>query len=297
MNELKELLNEIIKEYNGELSNDEKYSRVTLLWEKYYELKNSLNVDLDDDYNLLLMFENDCYRIEQKPTIEEPDKELVVESLKHLDEAKSNNVGIDEAEAKNILDYVLYYTRRNFTYLGVDIKKHSMNGFCELAQSLSIRPFEDLGLKVTKNLAENDFGYMEHHAFGTVTFPINENGRVVDRTYLIDPTYRQFFTSTRCHEGMYYIKDKDTNKYKKPDPGYFVENIEFAKELMSRGYIELNSENAKTYGSAFSQASSIDISKINYYENIVNSTSDYVLSEKEMEGLSVDFPEYKHYKK
>jgi len=290
-------LNEIIGVYSSELSNNEKYSRVTLLWEKYYELKNSLNVELDDDYNLLLMFENECYKIDVKPINNVPDKELVVQSLKRLEEAKNDNIGIDEKDAKIILDYVLYYVRRNFTYLGIDINKNSMNGFCELAQSLSMRPFEELGLKVTKNLAEDDFGYIEHHAFGTVTIPINDNDKVVEQTYLIDPTYRQFFTSTRCHEGMYYIKDKDTDKYKAPDPGYFVENIEFARELMSKGYIELNEENAKVYGSSFSKSSGVDINKVDYYSNIINSTSDYVLDERDMEGLSVDFPEYRYHKK
>mgnify|MGYP003586567046 FL=1 len=62
---------------------------------------------------------------------------------------------------------------------------------------------------------------------------------------------------------------------KTPDPGYFVKNKVFAKELIKNGFIKLNEEVAKEYGEPF-YLSSLKLGekpnkKINYYDNIINS--------------------------
>lgn len=292
MKELMELLHEIEKTYNGVLSNDEKYNVVSMLWSKYYQLKHRLGIELDDDYNMTLLYQNDCYKINQEPRLELPNNELVEQSLINLTQAIQNKNGITQNDVHNILDYVVYYTRKNFDSLGININKTSLDGFCELGQSLSLRPLEQLGLLVTKNLSESDFDYAGHHAFGTVTFPVMENDTIINKTYLIDTTYRQFFSSIKCHEGMYYIKADDTFLYKKPAPGYFVHNEGFARELMREGYIELTLENAYLYGIPFALSGYGDATRIDYYNNILNDKHDYVLSENELDGLKVSFPAY-----
>lgn len=286
MDELRRLLHEIQNTYESNLTNDEMYHKVSNLWEKYYALKQKLNIDLEEDKNLCLFFDNSCYKINEKPNLNHPNETQVVDSLTALMEALHSRAGITEAEAKTILEYVVYKTRQNLGFLGLDLTNNSMNGFCELAQRLSIDAFEKLGLKVTKNRAENDFMYSHHHCFGTVTIPLIYNNNILNKTYLVDITYRQFFTSTRCHKGMYYNNQK-------PDPGYFIENTAFAKELMKEGYIELNPSNAKLYGKPFTLAGNDKKDNIDYYHSIINSKDEYYLNESKMEGLQVDFPTIK----
>lgn len=291
MDMLKELLSEIESIYMEPLSNDVKYNKVSTLWEKYYKLKNKYNISSADEYNLNLLAENACYKINQEPSMTIPDMNIVKKSLLSLNEAIKNSSGIEESEAECLLNYVIYHTRKQLSILGIDILTCSMNGFCELAQILSLKAFEEIGLNVTKNLAENDFMYSLHHCYGTVTFPIKSSSKVYNKSYLIDVTYRQFFTSNRCHRGMYYIKDcdSDTNMY--PDPGYFVDDVDFAKILLKEGYIELNNETAKQYGMPFTLSSihSDMADNINYLGVILNSKDDYYLSNSDLEGLEVSF--------
>ena len=74
---------------------------------------------------------------------------------------------------------------------------------------------------------------------------------------------------------------------KTPDPGYFVKNKVFAKELIKNGFIKLNEEVAKEYGEPF-YLSSLELGekpnkKINYYDNIINSNEDYKYNSSELE--------------
>lgn len=165
--------------------------------------------------------------------------------------------------------------RRGFETLGIDTKNNSLNGFCELGQTLSLMPLENIGLEVTKNSAT--------------------------KTYLIDTTYRQFFTTNRCNEGRYYQEEENTGLKVAPDPGYFVEDKDFARSLMRNGYIELTEETATKYGEAFKKASiplkdidKINDSNINYYQRILNDREDYKISSGELEGLNVVFNDKKN---
>lgn len=182
--------------------------------------------------------------------------------------------------------------RRGFETLGMDIKNNSLNGFCELGQALSLMPLENIGLEVTKNSATGSFDYPFNHAFGTVTFPYNG----ATKTYLIDTTYRQFFTTNRCNEGRYYQEEENTGLKVAPDPGYFVEDENFARSLMRNGYIELTEETATKYGEAFNKASiplkdidKINDRNINYYQRMLNDREDYKISDGELEGLNIVF--------
>ena len=286
MDILEETLKEIEKIYMSSISNDEKYKKVSILWEKYYQLKNKYNIEEELEYNLNLLVENECYKINQAPLMTPIYEELVKSSLLTFNQNKY----LTENEVHILLKYVIYKTRCQLGLLGIDIDQCSMNGFCELAQRLSIHAFEELGLKVTKNLAENDFNYSLHHCYGTVTFPIKNENYMYNKTYLIDTTYRQFFTSNRCHKGMYYAGN---NIKKYPDPGYFVQDIDFAKTIMKDGYIELNSITAKKYGMPFTLSGehAKEANTINYYNNIINSKDDYYIDENALEDLNVSLTE------
>ena len=81
---------------------------------------------------------------------------------------------------------------------------------------------------------------MFHHAFGTVEFPITEGNRVENETFLVDTTYKQFFTAVRCNHGRYYAKEENTGMMVAPDPGYFMktpEEKEICEKIIHQGYL------------------------------------------------------------
>ena len=283
--------------YDDNLANDEKHQLLSTLWTKYYKLSEKLNIKLDNAYNLYLLGENESYIIYQEPERKAIDKDLLEEAINHYKNIKNNNTneGLTLEEIKILLDYVVEYARSKFESLGINLKISSLNGLCELGQNLTIMSLEKLGLKVTKNSADVCFNYPFNHVFGTVTFPYQDHDKVVDKTYLIDSTYRQFFTTVRCNEGRYYTEEENTGLKVAPDPGYFVTDKDFAKALMRDGYIELTKENAKKYGEAFYKASIPlkEISKLNiedkkdYYMLILSNDEDYRIKMSELEDSFV----------
>ena len=284
METLKEILNAIMKVYNEDLDNDKKHQLLSTLWTRYYKLSEKLNIKLDEAYNLYLIGENESYIIYQEQKEKKIDKEKLQKTLNHYNEIKNNDFkeGLSDEEIKILLDYSVENARKAFDSLGINVKTNSLNGLCELGQALTIMPLEHLGLKVTKNSATACFNYPFNHVFGTVTFPYQDNGRVVDKTYLIDSTYRQFFSTMRCNEGRYYTEEENTNLKVAPDPGYFITDIDFAKTLMKDGYVDLTKDNAKKYGEPFYKASIplkdnklLQNSDIDYYHNIIFDNENY----------------------
>lgn len=300
MKELEQILHCIMDVYNEDLSNDEKYSKVSLLWTKYYKLSSVLGIQLDFAYQLYLMCENECYKINQEPVLKEIDRDYLCYSIQHLKEVLHNRSlgikdGISRAEALCLLNFVVNHVRNCFSSLGINLSRSSLNGFCELGQALSIMPFEKLGLQVTKNTASDAFKYPFNHAFGTVWFPILEDGEMIDERYLVDTTYRQFFSSVRCNEGRYYTLEENTGVIANPDPGYYVKNENFARTLMRDGYVLLNKENANFYGEAFYLSSlnlenkkMFDDRDFDYFDSILNNSSSYSITNSDLEGFEVD---------
>ena len=285
---LNKILLAIMDVYNEDITNDKKHEVLSKLWTDYYKLSEKYNIKLDFAYQLYLIGESESYIIKEEPKrfiIDENRLDDAIDSLK-----KGNDLTNEEIEI--LLQASVMNARRGFETLGIDTKNNSLNGFCELGQALSLMPLENIGLEVTKNSATGSFDYPFNHAFGTATFPYNG----ATKTYLIDTTYRQFFTTNRCNEGRYYQEEENTGLKVAPDPGYFVEDKDFARRLMRNGYIELTEETATKYGEAFNKASiplkdidKINDSNINYYQRILNDREDYKISSGELDGLNVVF--------
>jgi hypothetical protein len=233
MEELNHILDDIIGVYNSELDNDTKHSKAADLWTKYYSLSKKLNIKLDQAYNLYLMFENESYIINQNPIRRKVDNDNISIALKHFEEVQNGErLGITQDDAINLLDWTVENTRCNLEGLCIDLNKSSLNGFCDIAQASTLMPLEDKGFDVKKLSATDTFKYPFNHYFGTVNFPIEENGKLVNKVYLIDVTFRQFFSTVRCNYGRYFTEEENTGICTAPDPGFFIEDVDFAKELM-----------------------------------------------------------------
>ncbi len=246
------------------------------LWTKYYQLASSYKIELDRAYDLYLLGENVSYvvnaDINYKKNLEVPYD--VIEKLK-------NNIssGISIEEANALLSWCINHTWHNLSYFGLDMSRNSLNGFCDIAQLSTLYPLEQLGLKVTKNKAEDSFDYCFHHAFGTVEIPIVEEHKVSNKLFLIDPTYKQFFTAVRCNHGRYYAKEENTGLVVAPDPGYFIrtrEEKDIVESIIKNGFILLSDDVAKVYGNGFEKAS-ISLEKYGRYDEISNRTGSYYI--------------------
>lgn len=285
---LNKILLAIMDVYNEDMDNDKKHGVLSKLWTDYYKLSEKYNIKIDYAYQLYLIGESESYIIKEEP------KRFVIDESR-LDEAidsfqKGNDLTDEEIEI--LLQASVMNARHGFETLGIDIKNNSLNGFCELGQALSLMPLENIGVKVIKNSASKSFDYPFNHVFGIAIFP--HNGGI--KPCLIDTTCRQLFATNRCNEGRYYQEEENTGLKVAPDPGYFVEDEEFARSLMRNGYIELTEETATKYGEAFHKASiplkdidKINDSNINYYQRMLNDREDYKISDGELEGLNVVF--------
>lgn len=144
-------------------------------------------------------------------------------------------------EAETLLKWTVNNTRNN---LRLDGDKEDLTGSCGLAQFSSLYPLQRLGLKITINNASLFGG--GSHAFGTVIIPVEIDGEVVEKQYLIDCTYSQFYILYNCVEGMY----NDING-RVPDAGYYIRDDiskkEFVSEVITNGYFEFNLDNMRKY--------------------------------------------------
>ena len=309
---LNQILDSIENYYFTDIgSNHGKALIVSEKWREYFMLASEYKIDIPRAYDLFLLGENNCFIVDavnEIPHVFIQDILDAVNNLQNVLERRANNeeVGISYDDAILLLKWAISNTRKQIASFGVDVVNNSLNGFCDFSQISSLLPFENIGLAVTKNAIEDVFGSVNHHVFGTVTFPIIDGDKVEEETFLVDPTYRQFFTATRCNEGRYFVALEDLNPIG-PDPGYFMDDdikIEFANSLITNGFILFNEENAKIYGDAFSYSnvSIDDVSKSfpiiektsgrDYINKIRECSTTYSLSTNDLEeyGFSTNFP-------
>lgn len=255
---------------------EEKISMLQEALTKYYEFcsKNGLNKDLPFDNKL-----HEIFIIASNPDMpsEFPNIELIADDLREalkINKEEGLVTGLTMNEAETLLSYSIT-NARNILCNDRDITTYSLEGECGHAQFLTLYPFYDLGCVVTINNVMDFPETSKHgHAFGTVTFPIiNENGIVSNTTFLVDATYRQFFTVYGCHKGRYYLNTG-------PEAGYFTvqskEGKDFAKNLLKKGFVPLNLETIKLYGEGFRLSLIKNITQINEAKKIL--PEDYMAS-------------------
>lgn len=272
MMNLDQILEEIKKVSNENLEDKYKKHIIGNLYSLYYERCEMMGITEG----------NNEFIIDYEPETNIVDYTKVRDIVNYY--KKNKYMSIDQANY--LLDWTTHNTRRFISELGININGNSLDGFCELAQFVTLYPLEKMGFKVTKNTAKKDFDYNLNHSFGTISLNINENNKINEEHFLIDTTYIQFFTKDKCNRGMYYYNDQ------KPSPGYFVKNKIVANKIINKGYIKLNKEIAKEYGEPF-YLSSLEINekptkKIDYYNNIINSNEDYSYSKDELEDDDIN---------
>ena len=224
-----------------------------------------------------MFLKKDDYIIESKPVRTVVDDNSLIQVTEHINNGCED--GLTEFEIKTLLDWIVENTRQNIEkYTGQDITNDDLMGLCGFAQTSSLTPLEN-HFKETYN-STLDFEYVIgelKHAFGTITFPLKTENGVVDKQYLVDVTFRQFFKRIMCENPTYTLLGTF-----EMDPGYFLcnkirktkESINLAKQLLKKGYIELTDENLKLYIDSF------------IYSSIYRTNQDYLY---DIRNLNIDF--------
>ena len=228
----------------------EKLSEVLTTYYKYcYDNNLKTNIDI---FKLGPL----SYIIESEPLVFQVNENLAGNAFNHLQEVIENNKngipdGVNEEEAELILNWTIQNARKSLAKDEKDFQSASLTGYCGYAQSITLLPLIEAGLEVTINNTSLLPGAIYRHAFGTVKIPIKTNNEVIFKQFLLDASYRQFFTTAECNPGRYYIHNYNAG----PSAGYYVCETEegkiFAYELLKKGYIELTEHNAKIYGNGF----------------------------------------------
>lgn len=155
-------------------------------------------------------------------------------------------MSITSKEANDFLSIVIYLTRYK-----INPNIDNYDNKCDLAQSILYYYLNNLDCEVhpltTQNTITNN---IVGHSFLTLKLQVDNQ----IHSYLIDPTYIQFFKKEKCNKDNYYINPKYPDYILlTPDPGFFIkeEMKENAIFLLNHGYILLNETTAQMYGDSF----------------------------------------------
>ncbi len=167
--------------------------------------------------------------------------------------------GLTIEEANKILEWVVQADRKCLNNeLKGDIKESDLMGYCGLSQGIVYTILKKMGLEArVSNINPTITGEnLGGHAFNSVAIPVKQqDGTYIEKNFLIDATYRQFFKRDNISISGRFIKDKRFGGKATPMAGYWCINLQggkkFAEEILSNGFVELTPENAKFYGDSF----------------------------------------------
>lgn len=176
-----------------------------------------------------------------------------------------NGEKLSQNEVDYYLNYVVYQTRKILALnRQKDINSYNFNFMCDLAQSIIARYFEKLKIsykpvETGKAITSDILG----HSFLIADFNLDDE----NKSYIIDPTYNQFFDVSKCAENNFKVINGIV--VKTPDLGYFAlradDNVQsVVKKLLKAGYIELTENNAKVYGDLFYKTKT---GSVNYFNS------------------------------
>ena len=171
--------------------------------------------------------------------------------IEEIEEQLKNNSQLSVNDIKSLLNYLSYTVRVKIAeYENTNILNYDYSFKCDLAQSMIYYYLSSLGVKVNPVNTNEVINGVIGHSLTLATFNTLDG----EKTYLIDPTYIQFFSKEKCDANKFVIINN--NVCITPDPGYFI--VKDSKEkvvlpLLNNGYIEFNEEAAKAYGDSFYQ--------------------------------------------
>ena len=270
---------QILDEIEKLLNSGEDYfiikSKLAELWSKLYlkEKRENIRNQLMENYDLIERIteleQQPFYFIEQQPLLLKP-------NTINLNDYK--NQKLTEEEIKLFLETMIYDVRMNLK--GGRSEQNFLNApltsYCMFAKDYLLRNYYSYfdGL----NICGINIPYLLPSVFGHYIVIVNFESFDGYKTYLLDPTYRQFCLLSLCNKNRIYHYDLSTA------PGYFVKDEKVIKTLLKDGYLEINEHNCKIYCDSFVLAkNSFDNKKIILESGI--SGEEYVKSLMRLEPI------------
>ncbi len=171
-------------------------------------------------------------------------KEVDYNLLDYLENSikQGNSVSIDEINY--FLNNLVYLVRNK-----ININMDNFDYKCDLSQSILYHYLSNITSDIHPCMTQNQIAdKVIGHSFLVVEFNVyNKN-----KSYIIDPTFIQFFKEDNCNISNFVI-GKDNEVLIGPDPGYYVkeEDKEIITDFLNNGYMELNENTARIYGDVF----------------------------------------------
>ena len=163
---------------------------------------------------------------------------------------------IPDSHIVTFLNWLTYSARKNVSNELEDITKSSFAGRCAVAQAFFDQMLDKLGLKKMTFNVGDVLGTEPIHALTCVEIPTKINGEDAIRTFMLDPTFRQFCITEENRFERYYEEARWGVRMSTPHPGYFFnltdEGRDFANGLIHYGFFEINEQSLKTYFDPFS---------------------------------------------
>lgn len=216
----------------GSLYKYEKLKRQTLIQilNNDYEFNSSLEL-LE---KLVELEKENFYFIDEEPIINNK-----ILSFENLDSIKDKRLTDDQIEL--VLNTIVQ-NGREFLSKENNIVRDSLLDFCIKTSRFltgTFNKYVDIYTLRTDNIYDSSFG----HEFNVVQL-LHIDGSI--KQYIVDITYRQFFLLSKCNENrIYHIFRNDVS------PGFFFKDEMIARELLTKGFIEINETTAKIYGDSF----------------------------------------------
>ncbi len=191
-------------------------------------------------------------------------KEFIIDSQPNeyetIDEEKINSIesnllsnnSITSEDANYLLGVLCYKIRKMFYS---DIKDATFENKCDVCISIAYHYLNSLKVNLHSAQTQHTFynDYIIGHSF--LTAEINIEGK--NAIFLIDPSYRQFFTTDKCSKDYSYINKGVV--LRTPHPGYYVaidnkdkeNSCKKISEFLKDGYGLLDPYLAKIYSESF----------------------------------------------
>lgn len=153
------------------------------------------------------------------------------------------------------LNWVVFYIRCSVVNPLESPLCASFKGRCAPAAQVGDELLTKMGFKVEQFNMGSVVNAPQIHQLTMVYIPTIVDDKVVNKKYILDPTFRQFCISEENRFERYFEEPRYSVNMATPRPGYFMnltaDGRRFANELITYGYFEITEPKLKRYSDAF----------------------------------------------
>lgn len=166
---------------------------------------------------------------------------------------KNGYVNVEDVD--KLLNYITAYSRLAVLRFSTPVAS-TMSGLCYPSAEVNYEVLKKMGFNPKMFNIGRVIGIDNTiHELCEVKIPIMINDEIIDKDFILDPTFKQFCTKEGCSINRYNGEKRFNIKKATPLPAYFMflseEGMTFTKNLTKYGYFEKTDELFKRYCDAF----------------------------------------------